>query len=316
MIRPACGWRCAGLAVLLLACARCSQAAGVVVVQSDDSPPYREFTAALRSRLSNLGGGEVDQVMQVRELENERPGAEGGDRLYVAVGLRAARALHSLHPHAQVLAALVPRASFELVFGPPASDEGGRAASAIWLDQPLGRQFDLVRIALPRVQRIGVLLGPRSSGLQGELERQAREHELHLVSEQVDGAADLVPALSRLLVHADLLLALPDDTVYNPASAETVLLLSYRRSVPLLAFSHAYVKAGALLALHTAPEQFGRQAAELLAPVLQTGARSLPPPQYPRYWQVSWNRAVAQSLEIQVREDAEAALHAAGSARP
>jgi ABC-type uncharacterized transport system substrate-binding protein len=75
------------------------------------------------------------------------------------------------------------------------------------------------------------------------------------------------------------------------------LLTSFRAKVPLVAFSPAYVKAGALMALHVTPTQVGRQAASLFRGVVQ--GKGLPAqPVYSSEFSVAVNEHVARSLEL------------------
>jgi ABC-type uncharacterized transport system substrate-binding protein len=70
--------------------------------------------------------------------------------------------------------------------------------------------------------------------------------------------------------------------------------------VPLVAFSPAYVKAGAVLALYSTPAQVARRAAEMTRTWL--AGRGLPPPQAPREFAVTANAKVAASLGLQLDE--------------
>ena len=63
-----------------------------------------------------------------------------------------------------------------------------------------------------------------------------------------------------------------------------------------MAFSPAYVRAGALLSLYTTPSQIGVQAAAMAKTVVQ-GA-PLPAPQYPLEYEVGVNEYVARSLGL------------------
>ncbi len=308
-----CAQACCALALLLLCLPL--WATPLAIVLSDESPPYREFASALRSGIGPAAGMDTAVIVGLHEFEAEHAATDPPDTLYVTVGLRAARTVRAARMHSRMLATLIPRESYDALFT-AVPDDPVRISSAIFIDQPVARQLDLIRLALPATRRVGVLLGPHSRAQLGELERLAHERDLRVLAESVETTPDLVPAMSRLLPRIDVLLALPDETVFNPSSAETLLLLSYRRSVPLVAFSRAYVKAGALLALHTSPEQFGRQAAEIVLQTLQGAGHALPPPQYPRYFQVSWNRAVAQSLEIPARDEGELALRLGGGGHP
>lgn len=106
----------------------------------------------------------------------------------------------------------------------------------------------------------------------------------------------LFPALKGVLETADVILSIPDPTVYHAGSLQNILLTTYRARVPLVAFSPAYVKAGAILAVYSTPAQVARQAAAMVRNWLASG--SLPPVQMPAEFAVVANPKVAASLGI------------------
>ncbi len=196
-----------------------------------------------------------------------------------------------------VLATLLPQAVFDarLASGPVVQ----RPFSAVVLDQPLGRQMALIKRALPRRQLVGVLVGAQSQPLLGGLDKEARARGLVLVSAPTIGAPEMIyPALKLVLNDAEVILALPDPMVYHGASLQNILLTTYRARVPLVAFSPAYVKAGAVLAVYSTPAQVARRAVEMIGNWL--AGRSLPPPQMPREFSVMVNAKVAASLGLQI----------------
>jgi ABC-type uncharacterized transport system substrate-binding protein len=160
----------------------------------------------------------------------------------------------------------------------------------------------LLRYAFPNLRRVGVILGPDSQQYQLSLERAAQDQGLQINTYKVDGETTLYPALQRLLDESDLLLAVPDAAVYNGGSIQNVLLAAYRQKVPLMAYSPAYVRAGALLALYSTPTQIGTQTAKMVRVVLN-GA-SLPAVQAPTDFVVSVNANVARSLGFRLSDDA------------
>jgi ABC-type uncharacterized transport system substrate-binding protein len=87
-----------------------------------------------------------------------------------------------------------------------------------------------------------------------------------------------------------------DPQVFNGNTLPNILLASYRARIPVMAFSPAYVKAGALLSLHSTPSQVGSQAGVVARSALQGAA--LPAPQYPTDFTVSVNDYVARSLGL------------------
>jgi ABC-type uncharacterized transport system substrate-binding protein len=167
--------------------------------------------------------------------------------------------------------------------------------SAVFLDQPPARQMELVHLALPSLQSLGIVLGPESKAHAPALERAARERGIRLVTSQV--AQDrLFPALQGLLPEVEALLAVPDPDVFSGQTAANILAATYRRRLPLIGFSPAYTRAGAMVSLHSTPAQVGVRGGEILRQ--HFNARILPPPQWPREFVVTVNPDVARSLGL------------------
>lgn len=195
-----------------------------------------------------------------------------------------------------LLAALLPQAGFEAVVSVAPSN-----LSAAFLDQPIERYLDLLRLAMPDRARVGAVLGPTSSRLTAELMRAAAVRGLEPVTARIDASArsgEVYAALRTVLSGADVLLALPDSQVFNAASLQNILIAAYRQRVPMVSYSAAHVRAGATLALHTTPAQAAVQAAGMARQML-TG-RGLPPPRLADDLSVTVNEAVSRSLGLAV----------------
>lgn len=273
-----------------------SQAADavVVIVSSERSASYAETAEALVDELER-GGLARREVLQLTAAELPAAGPLA-PRLFVALGTEAASLLAKEERRAPILCTLLPRISFDRIV----RETGRRPSpqfSALCLDQPFTRQLDLIRLALPQVRRIGVLWGPESQVQMTALQLAAHARGLELVSARVGPDAPLFPSLKRVLEEAGLLLAVADPTLYNVSSLKNILLASFRARLPMVAFSPAYVRAGALLAVHTTPSQMGRQAALMVRKVL--AGKALPAtPQYPQDFSISVNEHVARSLGL------------------
>lgn len=217
-------------------------------------------------------------------------------KLFVALGTEAAQALAKTEQRAPVLCTLLPRASFERIL-----QSNGRKSSsqfsALYLDQPLSRQLDLIRLALPAVQRIGVLWGGESQAQAAASKAQVQMRGLELREARIEQDASVFSGLKRVLEDAEVLLAVPDSQVYNSSSIQNILLTSFRARVPLVAFSPAYVRAGALLAVHVTPMQIGVQSATIARGVLQGKVLSSIP-LYSQDFTVTVNDHVARSLGL------------------
>lgn len=267
----------------------------VVVVTSERSASYDEVIAALVTRLAQ-GGISTGELAIL--TPDEMPKQAGmSPRLWVVLGTAAAQVLDNSESKAPRLHLLQTRHSF-LEIG--ARHRLRFPVSAIFLDQPVSRQLHLLRLAFPERKRIGLLLGPVSQIQEPAFRAVAADLGLSIDSSLVEGSESLYPALQRLLDKADVLLAVADPVVYNTNTLQNILLSTFRTRVPLAAFSPAYVKAGALLALYSMPAQIGNQAAKVALAVLQ--GNPLPAPQYPADFTVSVNAHVARALGVSLNE--------------
>jgi putative tryptophan/tyrosine transport system substrate-binding protein len=266
-------------------------AAQVAVVLSDDSAPYQEVYQVVRAHLTERGH-EVQQAYAA----GLAAAALSEARLTVAVGVRAAESLAVQPLRTPMLAVLVPRSWYVGGGRSRLSDGGRRTASALFLDQPPERQAQLIRLAFPDAQRVGVLTGAGQQALLDELDDALRTQRLGMVWQKLDPDARLIGPLEQILANADLLLAVPDPQVFNRNTAQSLFLTSYRYRVPVLGYSQSLTRAGALLSLHSSPAQIGRQAAEWLNQALAATPARLPPPAHPAYFDVSINEQVARSL--------------------
>lgn len=278
----------------------CAQAAtSIVIVSSERSAAYSEAAEALVSELER-GGLSRLAVLQLTSAEFAAAGSLT-PKLFVTLGTEAAQVLAKSEWRAPVLCTLLPRISFERVL-----QASGRKSSpqfsALYLDLPLGRQLDLIRLALPEARHVGVLWGPESQAQAAGLRVQAQVRGLELVEATVGQNELIFPGLKGVLNKADVLLAVADPHLYNSSSIQNILLASFRARIPLAAFSPAYVRAGALLALHVTPVQMGQQAAEIARGVLQGKALS-PTPLYSQEVSVAVNEHVARSLGLTLDAD-------------
>lgn len=181
-----------------------------------------------------------------------------------------------------------------------------RSVSAVVLDQPFARQLDLIRHALPSRPRIAVMTGPQTRPYLKSLEREAQARGMQLIpATGIAAQEDIFPALRQVLEQADVLLALPDMLVFNNSNLQNILLTTYRARVPVVTFSPAYVKAGALLAVYSTPAQVARQVVRKLAH--WRPGQPLPDLSSPAEFAVVANPKVAASLGIGLDDAAQIA---------
>lgn len=279
-----------------------SAVSDVVVVLSRDSSSYQEVVEGLKSAWtqSAISAPAFKVVPFQGAVINPEILTGKGVEAIIAVGVQAAQAVLGINVHRPVLVTLIPKSSFDKL---RQNKNNSPEISAIYLDQPLDRQVALFGITLPTRKRLGVVIGPESQDKLKPLQTAARNQKIQLVTEKIDSADELLPAIQRVLSDADALLALPDPLVFNKSNAQSILLTSYRYQEPVIGYSQSYVKAGALYAVYSMPAQIGQQAGELIQRLLASKFSTLPSPQYPKYFSVSVNTQVARSLGIQMEDE-------------
>lgn len=277
-------------------------AARVLVLLSETGGTYSELVESLKEHIDpeqlQLQTRLIpDGMSELTQLLDSRPS------LVVPIGVRATALVLRTAGDLPVLSLLVPQDSYTNLLGDPGKVGSRANRSAIYLDQPLARQLDLLQLLLPKLRRLAMLAGPYSTAQIPELQHLCDRRGLQLITEPVAGGDNPVPALARLMDRAEALLALPDPAVFNRASLQAILLTTYRSNVPVLGFSRAYVNAGALAAVHSTAQQIGAQAGEWIAELAAREDWRLGAPRHPIYHSVSVNTQVAQSLGISVPDE-------------
>lgn len=266
----------------------------LVLALSKESGAYQEYANALAGQLA---GKNVE--LTVIDADQPFPDAD----LVISAGLKAATAAAIYKPRA-MLVVLIPKESFVKFKNDfPAQAAGGENVySAVYLDQPFKRQVDLVAAALPGAKSIGVLYASQPNELF-VLRKQVSARKLLLNEHFLSPGEGLSASLQDLLGKSDVLLALPDAEIFNTSTIRNILLETYRNRVPLVGFSAAYVKAGALCAIFSTPGQLARQSLEIIQGY--TATRKLPAPQYANDFDVSVNEQVAHSLGLNIKSAAQ-----------
>lgn len=278
------------------------RATDLIVVLSDNGGVYGEFASTLQQHLES-STWRVRWIGTVDNLD-AAPRAD----LIVSVGAEATK-VSARRTSAPLIAALLPRQAWERVSVDVARPRG--SITAIYLDQPVGRLMSFVRYLLPDKRRVGLLLGSETRALAPLARQAAASNSQALEIEEMEGGENPVLPLNQLLSRSDALLALPDSSIYRRENIRAILLTTYRFQKPLIGFSQAMVTAGALAAIYSTPGQAARQTADLIQALPATPG-SLPPAQAPATFAISINSHVAQSLGLQLPDEATLRRQLAG----
>lgn len=232
-------------------------------------------------------------------------------KLIVAVGSRATKAVLETRPDQAILSILIRKHAYdELVDAYVKEHHHQPNMTALYLDQPFDRQFKLIGSVIPSSSKpitVGVLLGPSSIGFEPVLEKTVEDYPFKLQVISVKSQDNAIAALDVLLEDVNVILSLPDSTIYNSRTARGLLLSAYRKQVPLIGFSRTYVNNGALAAVYSSPKQVANQTADIIMDIVKSEDKTLPKPRFPDTYSIAVNHQVSRSLSIDI--ESESALH-------
>jgi ABC-type uncharacterized transport system substrate-binding protein len=263
----------------------------VLVLLSDNSAPYQSFANTLNKSLP--ASIQTTVLEHSEQLPSDVPQAE----LIIAVGMKASE-MAAAQTSIPVLAVMVPQAGYEVTLAQASPKKSIRSISAIYLNQPWDRQLDFLHAVIPKRQRIGLLYSLDTRINVARLSQDIAKLGGSLVAQPVRAADELFPQLESVLANSDVLVAIPDSMIYSSGNIRNILLTSYRRSIPLIGLSQAYVNAGALCAIFSTPEQLAEQAGAAVISFART--KRLAEPQYPVDFTIAVNQQVARSLGIEL----------------
>lgn len=288
---------------LLLWIAGCSVALadGVALLSSERAAGFLAVSDAIQADLLRGPNAAESTIAYVTDGNALEALLSKSPRVVVTLGSGALRSVLASDIRLPVVATLIPRVAFEKLLREPGRKSSG-PVHGLFLDQPFQRQLELLHLIQPEARRIGVLWGPDSLGQRQLMQAALASRGMTENPGIVGPAVTLGEATRQALDDADVLLAVADPTVFNSATVSNILMASYRSKLGVLAFSPAYVKAGALAAIFTTPAQIGIHAAETVRVILRGG--SVPGQQYPNDFTVSVNEHVARSLGLSLDEAA------------
>jgi hypothetical protein len=306
---PAC------LAVAILWAVTMNTSAQVLIVLSDGHTGYEEAAQEMRASLRSVREGRLRiDAVQVQGLASVGDAEFNAYKLVVTIGLSAAQATvereDALRVAPLTLCLLIGRYAFEEELLPPKTGTPDRRRSAVFIDQPVSRQLELIRIALPERNHVGVIVSRYTPRLRREILEGAQERGLTVHLSEVrplqPGGNNIYGALQSVIPESNVLLVVPIPFVLDSRAIHDYLLTSYRAKMPVVGFSEAQVTGGALLSLYSTPRQQGRQAAAIAARILADGG-GLPAPQYPIYFTVRVNASVARSMGLRMQDESDLA---------
>jgi len=250
------------LVLWLLAESLPATAGGVVVLRGRRIAAYERATTGL---LEVLGADTQVLDLEGKDGINDRLVAKIKSidpQVLVPIGTRASTQLHERFPARSIV--------FTMVLSPDERGLDGAKVTGVRLDISASEQFSRFSKLLPSMKTLGVLYDPsRTHSLIVSAQEAARTQGLTLVAVEVKSSAEAVQAAELLFPKVDALWMIPDATVTTAQTFRILLELSLGSKKPLLAFSSAFVRGGALAAIAPDYRELGRATGRLVRSILE-----------------------------------------------
>lgn len=272
-----------------------------VLIVKESTAPFQDKILHLIISELHASNNKITVTSQDIESLNRQQIILAAPDLIVTLGSKAA---HNKNIKSfPVLHTLIPESLYaSLTDCKNTNCEPNNSIYSLYLDQPITRQFNLLKILLPRYHSPGLLTGSFSTQKATEFSMLAKKLNYNFHFETMENEQQLHRKLSKLLENIDVFIALPDPLIHNRQTISHLLLTTYRYNIPVLGFSQAYVNAGAVAAIYSSPEQIAQQIVDFIYKIVLK--QSLRPGKYPnKTFEVAINRNVARSLNLKFPDE-------------
>lgn len=232
--------------------------------------------------------------------------------LVISVGTRLFQEATAAEPPRNIFAALVPRITFEALVDDLPADQVNRRL-AILVEQDPARQLHLAQALLPELARAGIVVSGEPERAIKQLSAPSTRQIPRIIHEQVSETSEIALSFERLLEEVEAVIALPDPVLLNRNNTKWLLYMAANRGVPIFGYSSAYVRAGALAAVYSTPEQVGRQVATELTRWSRHGWNSRGRIVYANEFNIETNATVARRLGVDLPSNQALIKQLAGS---
>lgn len=274
---------------LLLTPAYAYSQESILAVMSGDNKIYKDFYSRFKTELhDNINIVEVG----VSDVNNE---VLNRHDFIITVGYRAAKKISEYKPKSTVIYSLIP--DDEKIHSSLSCENNN--CYYIYINQPVIRYTQLFKILFPQ-DRVMVLATTKSNTkITQQLKASSKSIGVIYKELQLQQDSNIARRFTNKLSKNDVLLALPNSTIYNSNNAKSILLSTYHKDVPIIAYSKAFVKAGAIAGLYSSIDHVADKTSQTVNRIIEKGHQKQKE-YYPDDFTIEINSAVANSLNINI----------------
>jgi ABC-type uncharacterized transport system substrate-binding protein len=173
--------------------------------------------------------------------------------------------------------------------------------SPILLDQPFERKIALAKKLLPKVSRVGVMLGSATKEKITIYNNSIIDRKMKPQTLVIDAEKNPIRQLDPIIKQSDVFIPVANSHLINVNTAKWILQLSYRYRVPVIGYSSNFVDAGALASVYSSAEGVAKQTLELLGTIFHKDYTHTV--HLPKFCTVKFNTNVAWYLNLTIPDE-------------
>lgn len=170
--------------------------------------------------------------------------------------------------------------------------------AVLYMTQPYCRQINFIRQINARWKTISILSSRKKPVDSKPIQQCAEKYGFRIHTVNTTAKDNLTNKIKDALRNSDVLLALPDSSIYNSRTVKNILLTSYRYRKPVIAFSKNFVNAGALASIHSNTEQIAHSASQIIEQYFNAGTKFKEAVNHPDSFDIDINKQVFRALDL------------------
>ncbi len=262
-------------------------AQNILIVVSSETKLYQQTVDSFQNNLVNKNNLNIQQIKYNQFTSKSLKNID----IIVSLGRKASLKVSKSKRTVPTIYALIPKLTLDKIHQCCALSS---QEAAIFLDQPLSRQFNLLYTLFGSKLITGILFSDKTFEEIKKIEAAATEANIKLKIVLVNKKKPIGFTIRNELKDSQALLAIPDPLIYNRENIYSIFLTTYSMKIPVIGYSNAMTKAGAVLSLYSSPKDIGKQIADWF----NLHDKNKHYREAPHYFHISVNGNVAHSLEL------------------
>ncbi len=173
-----------------------------------------------------------------------------------------------------------------------------RGLDAVVIDQPLQKMVNIAEKTIRNDYKntIIIIISEKNTSAKEEIKQLKISQKAKLEIITINEDTPIVKTIDQYLFNAASIIAVHDNSVWSGKNARWILHQAYTYKVPVIGYSKAFLKAGAMISIYSSADQIIKETERRVTEWISTGnfEKKITSPNY----QIEANRNIAKALQF------------------